>query len=161
MFRNSDRKETVLVELTLADGRKLPGKVFLSQSSDLLRVLNGDSRFIEFESHTGKKSIISRSAIVEICEAEMPKVRKLYSEMGDETVDPYVVLGLAKGASAEEVREAYVALTKLYHPDRYSGMDLPKEILNYIDQMSRRINSAYEIIGSVFEHQMTEAAAGY
>ena len=130
MFKSSYRKETVLVELTLADGRKLPGKVIIPQSSDLIRVLNGDSRFIEFESHMGKRSIIARSAIVEICESEMPKVRKLYSEMGDENVDPYTVLGLAKGASAEEVREAYLALTKLYHPDQYANMDLPKELLN-------------------------------
>ena len=31
--------------------------------------------------------------------------------------DPYEVLGLARGASDEEIKKAYRALSRKYHPD--------------------------------------------
>ena len=41
--------------------------------------------------------------------------------MGRRTTDPYEVLGLEHGATATEVRAAYLRLAKKHHPDKNSG----------------------------------------
>ena len=53
--------------------------------------------------------------------------------------DPYAVLGLSPGASDEEVKKAYRALAKKYHPDRNPGDE------NAARKM-QEINAAYEQI---------------
>ena len=53
--------------------------------------------------------------------------------------DPYRVLGLKPGASDEEVRKAYRALAKKYHPDMNPGDAHAAEMMN-------QINAAYDQI---------------
>ena len=33
-----------------------------------------------------------------------------------------------------------------YHPDRYLAADLPEEVVDYFEAMTRRINAAYELV---------------
>lgn len=50
--------------------------------------------------------------------------------------DPYKILGLNKGASKEEIKEAYKKLVKKYHPDQYANnplSDLAEEKLEEIN----------------------------
>jgi DnaJ-class molecular chaperone len=54
--------------------------------------------------------------------------------------DPYDVLGVAKTASAGEIKKAYRHLAKKYHPDH--NKDDPKAKERFAE-----INSAYEIVG--------------
>ena len=53
--------------------------------------------------------------------------------------DPYSVLGLTPDASDEEVKRAYRALAKKYHPDMNPGDQHAAEMMN-------RINAAYDQI---------------
>ena len=53
--------------------------------------------------------------------------------------DPYSVLGLTPDASDEEVKRAYRALAKKYHPDMNPGDQHAAEMMN-------RINAAYDEI---------------
>jgi len=56
--------------------------------------------------------------------------------------DPYSVLGVSNDATDEEIKKAYRALTKQYHPDNYEGnplSDLAKEKM-------QEINDAYDEI---------------
>ena len=62
--------------------------------------------------------------------------------MGD--IDAHAVLKLEKGASPEEVRQAYHRMARLYHPDRIASYELPDEIKDYARAMLVRINLAFE-----------------
>ena len=55
--------------------------------------------------------------------------------------DPYEVLGLSRGASDDEVKKAYRALAKKYHPDLNPGDKVAEEKM-------KEINAAYDRIKS-------------
>ena len=57
--------------------------------------------------------------------------------------DPYVMLGLAPGASTGEVRAAYRTLVKAYHPDRHMAEGTPPEFIRVAEDRMAAINGAY------------------
>lgn len=61
--------------------------------------------------------------------------------------DPYSVLGINRGASKEEVKNAYRELAKKYHPDKYKDNPLA----GLAEEKMREINKAYEDIMKSFE----------
>ena len=58
--------------------------------------------------------------------------------------DPYVLLGVAPGASDEQLEQAYRRLMSEYHPDRVANA--AKEIRDIADRRTREINQAYDLI---------------
>ena len=56
--------------------------------------------------------------------------------------DPYVVLGVSKGATEDEVKAAYKELVKKYHPDQYQNNPL-QDVAN---EKMAEINEAYDEI---------------
>lgn len=71
--------------------------------------------------------------------------------------DPYKVLGVAPGASDEEVKKAYRELTKKYHPDLNPGDESAAQKMN-------DINTAYDQIkngGGPTASAQAEAGAQY
>ena len=68
--------------------------------------------------------------------------------------DPYKVLGVSPDASDEEVKRAYRALAKKYHPDRNPGDAAAA-------QKMREINAAYEQIKDPDKAQQPGAGGGY
>jgi hypothetical protein len=57
-------------------------------------------------------------------------------------MNPYKVLGVSENASQEEIRKAYLALVKKYHPDRYADGPM-KDLAN---EKLKEINQAYELL---------------
>lgn len=57
-------------------------------------------------------------------------------------MNPYEVLGLKEGASQEEIKKAYRALVKKYHPDQFTDNPL-KELAN---EKLTEINKAYDML---------------
>ena len=57
-------------------------------------------------------------------------------------MNPYKVLGVSENASQEEIRKAYLALVKKYHPDRYADGPM-KDMAN---EKLKEINQAYELL---------------
>lgn len=55
--------------------------------------------------------------------------------------DYFATLGLAPGASTEDVRRAYLRLAKLWHPDRYRGA--PARLQAQAERRMRQLNEAY------------------
>ena len=57
-------------------------------------------------------------------------------------MNPYKVLGVSENATQEEIRAAYLALVKKYHPDKFTDNPL-KELAN---EKLKEINQAYETL---------------
>lgn len=56
--------------------------------------------------------------------------------------DPYVVLGVSRDASDEEIKKAYHALARKYHPDHYHDNPLS----DLAQEKMKEINEAYDSI---------------
>ena len=56
------------------------------------------------------------------------------------SADPFAVLGVAPGASGEEVAAAYRRLAKRWHPDRARGQEATRRMAE--------INAAYDLVRS-------------
>jgi hypothetical protein len=57
--------------------------------------------------------------------------------------DPYSILGVSKKASDEEIKAAYKALIRKYHPDNYGDDNPLKDLAN---EKTQEINQAYDEI---------------
>ncbi len=58
--------------------------------------------------------------------------------------DPYEILGIAHGASADEITRAYREQMKQYHPDRVAG--LGEELQRVAHRKAVEIQRAYEAL---------------
>ena len=153
---------TVQVTITLATGVQMRGNVFHSKNKTLQEELNRDESFIEFEPMEGQRMFLARSAIAAVKEFNIPRSDQMNRRAASlDQFDPYEVLGLKKGADAAQIRNAYVALAKAYHPDRFIRTELPAEVAEYLSAVATRINLAYsELRMTVGSNQaMTENAA--
>lgn len=55
--------------------------------------------------------------------------------------DPFAVLQVTRGSSLEQIRRAYQARVRLYHPDRL--VDLAPELKDLAERRTKEINEAY------------------
>ena len=56
--------------------------------------------------------------------------------------DPYKILGISPNATDEEVKSAYRALAKKYHPDNYAG----SPVADLATEKMKEINQAYDTV---------------
>ena len=60
-----------------------------------------------------------------------------------ETSDPFEILGIARNSDVDQLKGAYHALCKDYHPDRMRGLGLPADIVALANARLVRIIDAY------------------
>ena len=72
-------------------------------------------------------------------------------------MNPYKVLGVSENATQDEIRKAYLALVKKYHPDRYSDGPM-KDMAN---EKLKEINQAYELLTKKKESSGYGGGSGY
>jgi hypothetical protein len=145
-FNDSDRG-LVAVEVTLDDGRELHGRFIIPAGRQVIELLNGAASFIEFEYYSGERLYLAKAVLHSVKLVNAPRQQNLMSRLRDiDGFDPYQILGLVPAASWNDVRQAYLSLAKAYHPDRYSNVELPVEVVNYLSAMARRVNAAYRAL---------------
>ncbi len=134
----------VPVEITLADGSTLEGKVLLAQGRSIWDLLNGPSSFMEVEPYVGERMYLAKGAIRGLRLMPIPGAGHLQGRLRElDGFDPFGVLGLKRDASFEDIRAAYHRMAKLYHPDRYESAGLPQEVRDYLSAVARRVNVAF------------------
>lgn len=151
---NGLQQTAVPVEMTLEDGELLKGKIVMAASRSIYEVLNGDSKFIDFETYQGKRSLIAKSRLKSVEIMSVPASGGLKARLRDgDNFDPYMVLGVPSGSQLEDIRAAYHKLAKIYHPDKFSAVELPAEVREYLAAMSRRTNAAFVALEAPFQAQ--------
>lgn len=142
---NAQQQMTMVpAELTLDDGSVVKGRFIISHNRSIYDVLNGDTHFLDFETYAGERSLIARGSLKAVKLVSVPNGANLKNRVRDtETFEPHTILGIAPEASFDDVRAAYLKLSKIYHPDRFAGVDFPPEVRDYLSAMVRRINAAY------------------
>jgi DnaJ-domain-containing protein 1 len=144
--QNSD---PVAVNITLVDGSAMSGTILQPRDKQLRDLFNTPEDFLEFEDNRLGTIILGKSSIRTIRMNSMPSADQIEKRLKQlDKQDPFQILGVAKTIDRDGLRAAYKGLARMYHPDRFAGADLPPEVLDYINTMARRINSAYsELIG--------------
>lgn len=141
------QQTSVPAAITLSCGRSLKGRFLIPSSRAFHDVLNGETKFLEFETFSGERTLLAKSTITAIDLFAVPASGGLKDRVRDtDGFDPHRELGVAATATWDEIRQAYLDLSKRYHPDRYAGVDLPPEVQDYLAAMTRRINTAYRAL---------------
>jgi hypothetical protein len=132
----------VPAHVTLTDGTELKGKFIIPSNRPVADVLNGAGTFVDFETYSGDRALLAKARFASVRVMAVPQAANLKARISD-SFDPYSVLGVSRSATWDEIRNAYLGLSKTYHPDRYAGADLPPEVREYLAAMARRINAAF------------------
>ena len=129
----SARKGPSTVQIVLEGGEELQGKLLVPPGRALSDVLNSTAPFVEFEPAEGERMYIAKSALQSVKPTNVPAKPDLWAGSAEPSnFDPFAVLGLKAGATREEAREAYVRMAKIYHPDLYMAVELPREVRDYL-----------------------------
>jgi len=79
--------------------------------------------------------------------ADYARIRALHVAPRQDTVeDPYTILGVLPGVSADAIRETYHRLVRESHPDLVIAQGLPPECVALATARIARINAAYDQI---------------
>ena len=149
MFKSGSTARA-LVALTFTDGRSETVSVRLPLSAKLHEALNNADAFLDVTNAAEKQYFVAKSSIARVELVEVPKASQMNLQRratDRDRFDPYEVLGVSREASLDDIRQAYHAMVKTYHPDRFTAIDLPREMKDYAAAMVVRINLAYEQIG--------------
>ena len=71
--------------------------------------------------------------------------------------DPYKILGVAPTATDDEVKKAYLALARKYHPDKYTDSDLA----DLASEKMKEVNAAYEEIQNMRQNGGSQTGNTY
>jgi DnaJ like chaperone protein len=95
--------------------------------------------------HPSELEFLSRVAtIFGFSPAQFERIRA--SHLGPDHEDPYVILGVPRNASDDELKKAYYRLIKENHPDSLIARGVPEEFVKQANEKVAAINGAYDMI---------------
>lgn len=63
-----------------------------------------------------------------------------------ENADPYTILGINEHATLEEIKNAYIEKTKIFHPDSYYARTIPVEDKQILAELYKKIQQAFQAL---------------
>ena len=147
MYQSKEKVNRSLVAITLSDDSVITVSVRMPLSNKLGDALNSSDMFLDVLTAGGEQQFVAKTTIKSLRSMQLPKADQLdldARQAGLSDLDPHAVLQIGKDASADEVRQAYHRMARLYHPDRIASYELPDEIKDYARAMLVRINLAFE-----------------
>lgn len=141
MFGASENEKRLPVTLTLSSGEVLPGSVPCGPAASLSTELNREGVFLNFKDRRGVQRFIAKIQIAQVLEGNEEKSAVMPELAHGKS--PYKVLKIDENASPEVIRQAYMALAKVYHPDNYPAEATAPEIADYVAAMFQQITAAY------------------
>ena len=143
-----NKNETLIaVEVAMADGSKVSGRAVLAPGKAVHKLLEAGEPFLYVDGFDGEGAFLPKAEIRGLKVIQPARAQALTLMIPDaRNFDPYRILSLEKGASFEEIRDAYHRLTKVYHPDRYASVELPREVKVYIEAMAKNVNAAFRAL---------------
>lgn len=153
MFDSQSTKtgNRALVSLTMADGTAQTVNMRLPLSGKLADALNNSDLFLDVLGNDGDQFFLAKADVRKVKLVDVPKANQLNMQRRNSDrsqFDPFQILKIEKGADGPSVKQAYHAMVRLYHPDRYANMELPEEMKSYAAAMLVRVNLAYEQLSS-------------
>jgi DnaJ like chaperone protein len=95
--------------------------------------------------HPNELEFLSRVAtIFGFSPAQFERIRA--SHLGPDREDPYVILGVPRNASDDDLKKAYYRLIKENHPDSLIARGVPEEFVKQANEKVAAINGAYDMI---------------
>jgi DnaJ domain len=156
----SAEQPAISVEVTFDDGRTVKGKMLVPMQKGLTDVLNNANPFVEFEPYGGERQFVLKTSLKAVKPISVARAVSLQSRLRDaDSFDPHAILGLGGNATWDQIKAAYHARAKVYHPDRYSTAELPNEVRDYLASMSRRVNAAFAALEEPYREKKIATAA--
>jgi DnaJ-domain-containing protein 1 len=139
--QNSDPVQLLII---MADGSRIRGNILQPRDKTLREYFNLPEPYIDFDCFENGEVVLAKTSIVSLRRNALPNADQIDKKLrGIEKANPQQILGVGKSATRDEIHKAYLALARLYHPDRFALSNLPPEVAEYLDTMSLRINVAY------------------
>lgn len=140
----------IAVEVLLADGTVVAGRTVLGPGKGVHKLLESPDGFLYVDGFDGEGAFIPKAQIKSLKVVSPGKPNAMHLSVPDaRNFDPYRILGLEKGASFDDIKDAYHRLTKIYHPDRFASIELPREVRSYVDAMTKNVNAAFRALKHV------------
>lgn len=100
-----------------------------------------------------ERAIKERIALMEECLAYLKRGQAADASSSPAADDPWQVLGVARGASPNDVKRAYRRRAAQYHPDRvadavsrFADAEVQQQLREWFSEQMRRVNDAYQTI---------------
>ncbi len=152
-----EKKNRIPVSIRMFDGSVVQGEITGGVTADIMSALSKDSAFVEFISRDGQRKFLAKRQIAYVEPVEPLQKPTLTPRMAGS--NPYAILGIPDDSDFETAKEAFRNLAKKYHPDRFSALELPEEVVRYTTEMFRQINNALTMIRGEAEAKARDNAA--
>jgi len=135
-------KINVEIEVHLDDGSNFLGMVSVRHGQRISELMNDERQFLPIQMPEGNVVIMRKTAIFKVVPLDQ------YIDH-DKIVDPYDLLGVARGVSDEDLTRLYRKVVKENHPDKVQSAGLSPQYLDMATSRMIRINEAYDRIVSM------------